>query len=128
MEFKELRYPVRRCHQNDFGSSTKAKELFESWNGFILVCPDLKKEDRLKFEGDLAAMVSKSIGVKFEMCTGEKCANDKVEWLKDVQIDTWVVEEMIDYLKYEGRPTILIQRRLTSNVFAEKIESKITPS
>ena len=47
MEFKELRYPVRRCHQNDFGSSTKAKELFDSWNGFILVCPDLKKEDRL---------------------------------------------------------------------------------
>jgi len=66
-------------------------------------------------------MVSKSIGVKFEFCIGEKCANDKVEWLKDVQIDTWLIEEMIDYLKYEGRPTRLIQRRLTTNVFAEKI-------
>ena len=40
----------------------------------------------------------------------------------------WVIEELIDYLKYEGRPTQMIQRRLNTNVFAEALVSKITPS
>ena len=29
----------------------------------------------------------------------------KLEWLKDIQIDTWIAEQQIDYLQYDDRPT-----------------------
>ena len=63
MVFTQERYPARACRQEDFGTSEKAKELFESWNGFILACPDLKEGENLYFQGDPAAMYSKSLGV-----------------------------------------------------------------
>ena len=50
-------------------------------------------------------MVTKTVTVKFEMCDGSACDANRVEWLKDIQIDTWVIEEQIDYLVYDGRPT-----------------------
>ena len=78
--------------------------------------------------GDIAAMQTKSIGVKFEMCEGNDCDANKLEFLKDIQIDTWVIQQQIDYLIYEGRPTQWIQRKVNTNVFAEAIVGKLTPS
>jgi hypothetical protein len=43
--------------------------------------------------GDMAAMQTKTVGVKFEMCQGDTCDPNREEWLKDFQVDTWVVEE-----------------------------------
>ena len=127
MEFTESRVNVHECKEEDFGNTTKSKELFDSWKGFYLACPDLDADNPLILRGDPSAMESKVLGVKFEICNSDDCASDKLEWLKDLQIDTWVLEEMIDYLKYEGRPTKLIQRRLTTNTFGEKLVAKITP-
>ena len=47
--FKTERIGVRACRQEDFGDTDKvmAKELFESWKGYILACPDIKDDSCL---------------------------------------------------------------------------------
>ena len=72
-------------------------------------------------------MVSKNIKVEFLKCDDGNCDPDQEKWLNDVQVDMWVIEEKIDYLIYEGRPTKHIQRRVSSNVFGEAMISKVAP-
>lgn len=70
--------------------------IFETWDGYVLACPDLKDDENLYFEGDVSSMFSRSIGVKFEKCHGDGCKNNIDDWLMDVQVDMWVIEDMID--------------------------------
>jgi len=94
----------------------------------VLACPDVDSGDKsIYFEGDQGSMVSKSIGVRFEICEGTNCKVSKKEWLQDVQIDMWIIEEMIDQLKYDDRPTEQLMRRLNSHIFAEAITAKVIP-
>ena len=64
MEFTTTKIPVRECRQSDFGTSARAIELFESWAGFILACPDLDTASTdssgktMKLLADPAAMYS----------------------------------------------------------------------
>ena len=52
----------------DFGHSEKAKELFASWAGFILVCPDIDDPNALSFQNTAADMISRSVTVEFNYC------------------------------------------------------------
>ena len=71
-------------------------------------------------------MLSKHLKINFRKCQSN-CATSIDDWLQDVQISTWVVEEKIDFLDYIDRPTRSTQRKLSSNVFAEALTSKIIP-
>lgn len=68
MEFSTQRYPVKQCQEKDFGHSEKAKELFASWAGFILVCPDIDDPNALSFQNTAADMISRSVTVEFNYC------------------------------------------------------------
>ena len=118
MEFETLRYPVKQCQEKDFGDSDKAKELFASWAGFILVCPDIDDPNALSFQNTAADMISRSVTVEFNYCT-QNCSENMKSWLNDVQVDLMVIEDRINYGDYTGRPTDMVQRRLATNVFAE---------
>lgn len=78
-------------------------------------------------EGDQSTMFSRSLGFKFEKCQGDNCKDDLDNWLMDIQVDMWIIEEMIDPLQYITRPTNQIQRMLNSHIFAETIIGKIIP-
>ena len=58
--------------------------MFKTWDGYIIACPDIDDDHSYYFEGDKSSMVSKSIGVKFEMCDGVGCKPNKEQWLQDV--------------------------------------------
>ena len=60
-----------------------------------MVCPDFKAGEGMVFEGTPATMVSTNLIIDFEKCTdpGKGCVADaeRDEWLKDVQVSTWVM-------------------------------------
>jgi hypothetical protein len=130
LEFPEEDIPVKQCTQEDFGTTEEQKKLFAAWDGFVLVCPDLPEGKSLEFYNDAAAMISSSVAVKFEKCDPkkEKCADNMDEWLQDVQIDTWVVEDLINYLDYVERPTTSVMRRLNVRIFGETLINEVIPS
>ena len=76
-EFTKKATPMRTCTQEDFGTSEKSKELFSAWKGFLIVCPDISKDNTYTLFGDKSSMVSKSIGVQFKMCDGVGCKSDR---------------------------------------------------
>ena len=39
--FKRTYYPTRQCTQDDFGDDQESIDLFNSWAGFSLFCPDI---------------------------------------------------------------------------------------
>ena len=47
---------MRLCTKEDFGNTAGTDQLFDTWKGFILACPDLKDDETLYFEGDQASM------------------------------------------------------------------------
>ena len=122
-EYNETRFGVRKCTQDDFGDSEYSKELFKFWEESeeILACPDIDKDSYLTFMGTHYSAIKQYIGVKFEKCRGNNCKYGMDEWLRNVQIDQWVIEEMIDQTKYIGRPTIQTQKRINSHIFAEAL-------
>ena len=126
-EYNETRYPVRACREEDFGDTDYARRMFDTWKGYVLACPDLKNGTELWFMGDQSSLQSKYVGVKFERCSGDDCNDDIDDWLVDVQVDMWIIEDLIDQLKYEGRPTIQVQKKLNSHIFAEALVSGIIP-
>lgn len=125
-EFVSIKYPVKQCDQADFGTSNVSKALFDSWSGYTLVCADLQEGQKLEFLGDPSSIYSMHVGVVFEKCQ-QDCADDMEAWLQDVQVDTWTLQEKIDFGDYENRPTNLIQQRLNSNIFAETLNGKTIP-
>ena len=127
MEFTQKRYPVKVCQETDFGDSEKAKEIYATWAGFILVCPDIDDPNALSFQNTAADMISRSVTVEFNMCQ-KNCADNMKNWLNDVQVDLMVLENRINYLDYVDRPTDLIQRRLSTNIFAEGLVAQVVPS
>ena len=43
--FSDISHPSKECDINDFGTEfPKRKEYFDSWNGFMLLCPDVFKK------------------------------------------------------------------------------------
>ena len=67
-------------------------------------------------------MISKSVGVKFEKCKSN-CDSNADKWLKDLQVDTWVLEDLINYIDYIDRPTTKIMKRLNVRLMGEAMLS-----
>ena len=74
-------------------------------------------------------MVSKNVEVNFKKCSGAGCETDANmdAWLSDLHIQTWIIEEKIDFLDYIDKPTRVTQRRLAAGSFAETIHGKVIP-
>lgn len=61
-------YKSKICEESDFGDDEKAKELFASWKGFTLICPETKAFDNIEMLGDKGSMKSKNIVINFKRC------------------------------------------------------------
>lgn len=64
--FSDTDFGVKECTEEDFGPREGAKELFASWKGYVIICPDLKDSDKIQFEGTPASMISKNLEIMFE--------------------------------------------------------------
>lgn len=91
----------------------RAKELFDTWQGRPIWCPDLRGKDSLILNGDRGFLKSKNIEFNIRMCSKAKnpnCKedNDIKEYVKDVLLDSWALFEKIDYSILDNRPTFLV--------------------
>ena len=55
----------------------------------------------------------------------ENCETDPdIElYIKDLQVDTWIVNEVIDFTNFDSRPTFPIQKLLFSQVLGETLST-----
>ena len=47
MEFKQVAYKTKICEVSDFGDDEAAKEQFDAWKAFTLICPETEALDKL---------------------------------------------------------------------------------
>ena len=61
--FNSKRLEARECIESDFGKDDRnlGKAIFESWAGFLLLCPDIKQRGDLIIEGDPSSMISRAV-------------------------------------------------------------------
>ena len=87
------RFEMRLCTYEDFGFDDNAKEMFEAWSGYHLICPDLPTKQSLYMKGGLFDAVNDVWTFNIDKCSGDKCKTKKeiIEFIADVQIDTWEI-------------------------------------
>lgn len=130
--YTSIEYPAKRCTLEDFTKFDKKadeprrkdadtlEDLFNTWKGYTIFCPDIPLErDEIKLSGHRGSMVSKHMQFNVRMCNqsdNKNCEIDQKirEYVKDLQVDTWIINEVIDFTNLEGRPTFPIQKLLFS--------------
>ena len=116
---------------HDFGeedSPERAKEFLKHWEGFETICPFVNEDegDELVLEGTMLSKHSSNHKFQIKRCNSTKralqglseCYDDHVidNYVKTLQIDSWVVEEKFDYDQYENKPIFLNQRLVSSDL------------
>lgn len=94
-------------------------DLYNSWKGYTIACPNTKGKPKLLLAGDRGSMKSKHIQMNIRMCQKENNPNckdkpDIIKFVKDIQLDTWAIFEKIDFAKFGHRPTFHVQEVLYS--------------
>lgn len=97
--YKYDNYAARDCIKEDFNEYEEDVQIFESWAGFKLLCPDLREDSRVQLYNKLGDMYAKSFVFSIEKCVGttpngEECYGDtEIEkFISDLSIDFWSIE------------------------------------
>lgn len=98
---------ARQCELKDFmkfpDNAVVAKEHFEAWKGYSILCPD---SDDFNLLGNSASMLQKYFSLEISKCDPAKrsCATDaEIEaFYEDIQVDSWAVQEKMNFLLYGG--------------------------
>ena len=71
---------ARNCTQEDFGESQANIDIFKSWEGYSMICPDFGEGlDDFTLEGDTESMITQNFIMNFDRCnTSERtdCKSD----------------------------------------------------
>jgi hypothetical protein len=108
-------YPTRRCVPDDFvGLDYQKEEAHAIWNGIMILCPDKDEAaaqglPELSLLGDPAAMEANAILFDVRRCMGEGCAPDLENYIKDIQIDSWIVFKKMNFTDRLAEPTFTVQ-------------------
>ena len=109
--FKQSKHSVKQCDRQSFGSDEPgdiSDQIFSTWYNddykFNLFCPDFSQND-LYLYNEKGTMQSKSIMFKIELCQDEDhhegfCKKDIDEFIKDITIQFWTIEQSIDMNYY----------------------------
>ena len=97
--FKYVKFPTVQCTAAHFGNSTRSKELFDSWAGFSLLCPDIKMDQKIKLYGQFGDMETKHFSFKVNKCqntteNGNHChpSNEIDQYVHDASMRVWVIQ------------------------------------
>jgi hypothetical protein len=63
----------------------------------------------LRLLGDPAAMEANAILFDVRRCMGEGCAPDLENFIKDIQIDSWIVFKKMNFTDRLAEPTFTVQ-------------------
>ena len=77
---------------------TSLKNLFASWKGYMIMCPEVENKDwkKLKLNGAKGMMKTSSITLRVERCNEENFCESDAEidkYISDISIQTWVIQE-----------------------------------
>lgn len=101
------RYEVKYCNQDDFGWDDQSIRIYNSWVNYMVICPDFKQGDGLYIADDGLQMIYSQINIKFAKCDSKKknniCKSDnEIEsFLKDLNVNTLSVQDIIDFTQFE---------------------------
>ena len=103
-------FEMRLCTKEDFGTDEYSAKLFYSWSGWIILCPESINKDgkRPTLNGYRGSNQTSYLQLRAETCKGaDNCADEDeiTEKTRDIQVNTWVLHEEIDFSKYGERPT-----------------------
>jgi hypothetical protein len=87
---------MHRCKQEDFGSDEQAIKLFQSWTGYMIMCPEVINSEgkELKFNGAKGMMRTSSVTFRVERCSSASyCKTDEEidEYISDISVQTWII-------------------------------------
>ena len=95
----------------------------------MLLCPDISKRGQLKVRGDPSSMISQSVVFQIDQCNPEKAAlkgkkckphNVTTDYIKDVQLDTWVAYRKMNFLDKTSDPTFMVNDIFSSEMLNNK--------
>jgi hypothetical protein len=87
------RFEAKPCELEDFGDPKYGKKIYDTWDGFSIMCPDVPKGQEIHLQGDPSTMVGTSFDFIIDRCNpknpklkGESCNGSGItnEWVKDV--------------------------------------------
>ena len=89
--------------------------MYETWKGYTIICPD--KEEFIELRGDSSSMYLSAMTFKISKCLPEDregktpCKTDPEinEFLKDMQVDMWSLNENIDWSMYHAKPVFRVE-------------------
>lgn len=106
----EKRFDMHRCRQEDFGTDEKSIQFFESWSGYMIMCPEFvnSEGDELKFSGAKGMTKTRSVTFRVERCSGASHCESEPEidnYISDISVQTWIIQEQINFQDMYNRPT-----------------------
>ena len=66
--YTDIYYRAIECEQSHFGDSEDAKKLFQSWQGFLLICPDIYNQTHFHLSGKLGDNKTTHLSFRVERC------------------------------------------------------------
>lgn len=110
--------PVKSCTLEEFSQSEDMKSKFQLWQegSYSLLCPDVKDDSELVMSGDSSSAIQRSFefqafkcynstdedGVEQDDCESPEAID---AFVKDIEIQQWIIEEQIDFTIYGRKPT-----------------------
>ena len=103
---------MKPCTNEDFGTDEASTKYYQSWNGFMLMCPAAvnKEGKKLTLNGAWGMNQTSRIQFRVDRCTDPdnlgKCESDTEidKLLRDMQIQTWIVTEHINFNNMDKKP------------------------
>ena len=94
----------------------------------MILCPDKDEAaaqgvSDLRLLGDPAAMEANSILFDVRRCQGEGCAPDLEDFIKDIQIDSWIVYKKMNFTDRQAEPTFIVQDVYDSQVLSDPLDA-----
>jgi hypothetical protein len=65
---KQNRYPAKYCTRDEFSPGIENDKIYAEWNGFTLICPDLKEGQGFRILGNSDSMVTNSYKFQINRC------------------------------------------------------------
>lgn len=62
------RVPAKWCTQEDFGNDDYDIEMFNSWLGFGIICPDFKNDSSFTLYNDGLYYKYSTVNINFDIC------------------------------------------------------------
>jgi hypothetical protein len=109
-----MNIPAKDCTAEDLElSPEEAIELFDAWANSTLICPQFNGIGKIEIAGDTGTIDSKNL--IFDIEKNPNTNPDIVDnFIKDFEVSTWAVNQMMDFKSYDDVPIKKQQKLLGS--------------